>query len=237
MCCETDGRQPLKRGRAMLIGAAVVGPPMLAVLATTIQGPAAPRPATVQSAVAGRAWARAEAADRDRRPPHQRLRGCRVPGPAGWLGPRAFGLDARPIGGVCRRPRPPGDLTATYSSVLYERCESRRRPGTCSIGLEVQTWPACERFPRRFIGGPGQGPLPYRRAAAAGRLVALYDGGHRADVLSGPVTFSIFSDRPELVLRAARRLTARQAGRKLSTNVLPGALSGRLRCSYRTSER
>jgi hypothetical protein len=209
----------------------VLGPPLLAVLASAVPEPASHRIASRRELAARRTWSRAERLDHERRPLRQHVHGCRLPGPAAWLGSHAFGLDARPAQGVCRRSGP-SDLPATYRSVFYERCRSRSDPRTCSMDLELQTWPACERFPRRFIRGPGGLPVPYLRATAAGRLVALYDAGRRADVLAGPVSIAIFSDVPGLALRAAGRLTARAAGAKLSTSVLPGALSGRLRCAY-----
>lgn len=213
-----------------------LAPPLLAVGWLALGGEE--QPAT-ESAPA--LWKRLLAAERtDAHPPVQGLADCRSPSrpePDGfWVGPRFGSLRLRRPQPECGplQTRSRYALRTDFTSVAYGDCPSRAP--SCALPLEIQSWPACQRYPARFRESPGGPLLAFRRAAVRGAPAAVYDEGTRIEVLTGSLTVVVFARDARAARRAAVSLRSRAAQPAAAREELPpprqGVLSGRLRCAY-----
>jgi hypothetical protein len=135
-------------------------------------------------------------------------------------GPAVAGLPLSAILRRCDAAAPAYEAPANQFTYVYGHCES---PPTgesgCAPPLEVQTWPACQRYPAGYsFDGKA---LPSRELPKRGGAeVVEFDFAleSRIEVYTKFSTIVIFADSPELARKAVELLTPQQAGKRPVTN-------------------
>lgn len=115
---------------------------------------------------------------------------------------------------------------ANYVSYIYGGCEIVEGATGCQPPLEVQTWPACQRFPAKY-SFRGK-PLPRRNLAKNGGAdVVEFDFAldNRIEVYTKSVTIVIFAVDRGLATKAVDLLRPREQGKRPATD--GDALSGK----------
>lgn len=135
-------------------------------------------------------------------------------------GPAVAGLPLSAILRRCDAAAPAYEAPANQFTYVYGHCES---PPTgesgCAPPLEVQTWPACQRYPAGY-SFDGK-PLPSRELPKRGGAeVVEFDFAleSRIEVYTKSSTIVIFADSPELARKAVELLTPQQAGKRPVAN-------------------
>ena len=111
----------------------------------------------------------------------------------------------------CTQPLPNGPPRARVNMVsyLYGKCRWLRdtsSDGTsCSVPLEVQTWPRCERDPSDYTVSH-HNPVK-RRLTVRGVPAQLYEDGLRLEIYAGESSVIVFGTNRDRVLAAGRALT------------------------------
>jgi hypothetical protein len=128
----------------------------------------------------------------------------------------------------------PETVRAHHTDFIYGDCEA-----PCAPPLDIQTWPACDRYYRVYhFGPPGGDPglPPLRRLRG---VPAAYFGDGRLELYTGDVTVVVFAEHRAQAFRAAHELRAAPGSPGGPSAVVPlpppvhGALSGNLGCGLR----
>ncbi len=143
--------------------------------------------------------------------------------PRYFLGPDAAGKPLEATGRTCDRHPARGEpVRANFWFARYDTCDA------CTIGVQVQTWPACER------NASSVATTPQRRIRVRGAPAAILDG--RVEIYTGRVTIVLFAQSTRAALKQGRFLrTVGHDRPKVSPGErLPaptnGALEGHLKC-------
>jgi hypothetical protein len=142
------------------------------------------------------------------------------------LGARFEDLDLEAVIRTCNR--------TNSVSYVYGECTPPGGEGGCAPPVEIQVWPACERYPGRH---GSRGRFGTRRGVPALET----DAG--VELYSGDSSIIVFGDDPDRVDRAVAALQPVQLGKALDETPpathpmqrleppIAGATAGRLRCS------
>lgn len=141
-------------------------------------------------------------------------------------------LDELPLTYTERRCGGASPATSTnYLSYIYGDCEIAEGATGCQPPLEIQTWPACQRFLANY-SFRGK-PLPHRRLPSQDGAVVVefnFAFDKRIEVYTGSSTVVIFATSRDLALEAAEMLRLEEKGKPPATHSddLKSGSSGRL---------
>ncbi len=133
----------------------------------------------------------------------------------------------------CDAPYPGEQIRANFVEHQYARCKN------CTVAIEVQNWPACERG-RADVTAPFPGgiPLPRMRELELRQVPALYfTDDRRLELYTGKTTIVLFGNDLASLRRAALKLRTEhgQHPAVAPEAALPapvaGALDGSLQCA------
>lgn len=121
---------------------------------------------------------------------------------------------------------------ANFLSYIYGDCAvPEGQEHGCSLPLEVQNWPACERNRASYRLGPVDEPYPRVDDTVRGVPAAWFDESTRLELYTGETTVVLFGESATQLRSAADALTSSTVG--ANTNLpapAAGALSGQLAC-------
>lgn len=114
---------------------------------------------------------------------------------------------------------------ANYVSYIYGDCEIPKGATGCQPPLEIQSWPACQRFFAKYsFAGK---PPPHRRLPKRGGAVVVeldFALDKRIEVYTDSATIAIFAVDRDLAVSAVEGLRPREQGKPPATN--GGAVEG-----------
>ncbi len=107
----------------------------------------------------------------------------------------------------CYLPDPnyPDDPGSNDVSYFYGTC-TPPPDGGCTPPLEVQTWPACERYRDMYMLDPYGTPLPRIDLTVQGVPASLFEDGYRLEIYTGGSTVVIFGDDSAQIMRAGNAI-------------------------------
>lgn len=160
------------------------------------------------------------------------------------LGGNFEGLSLTHVLRRCDVPDPDSSGRANYVSYIYGDCtpDVNDDDSYCAFPLEVQSWPACERYRDMYDAGPDMGPLSRTDTSVNGVPAALFDRGLRLEIYTGASTIVIFGNDSNQILRAGAAVQKVAPATPLGTiptslisppvlpGPVPGALDGELVC-------
>jgi hypothetical protein len=129
-------------------------------------------------------------------------------------------------------PAPPNGVANNHVSFSYGSCEIPvdAAEGSCTVPLEIQSWPACER---RIAPTGTFAPGPVEELTVRGVPALFFDNHRQLNIAAGKTTIFIWAEGREAALEAARLLHGENNPLKPTANLpdpAPGALDGSLDC-------
>lgn len=124
-----------------------------------------------------------------------------------WVGPSFDGLPLTTVIRQCALPTGDFPTRQNLVSYLYGSCNAGKgSEGGCAVPLEVQSWPAEERYKELYEMAPEEHQIERQDTTVNGSPASLFEGGHRLEIFYEDVTVVIFGQGRDHIDRVANAL-------------------------------